>query len=196
MKRLGYSVAAGLLCTTSVQAQLFDVGLKAGVNRDELSSSFHHEAVAGGHLGVFARVKPPVLPGAQGEVLLTSIGARISADGQIAEARGAALQLPLFAVFAFGPVELHGGGYYERYLSKDLITDVNDVEVDGQQVSVADLADDGFGVLLGAGVHLKHFYAGLRYNHGLDPLGSGPLLGDVYNRQLQVYLGFGFASLP
>ncbi|MEO8069441.1 MAG: hypothetical protein ABI599_17215 [Flavobacteriales bacterium] len=52
--------------------------------------------------------------------------------------------------------------------------------------------DNGYGFLVGTGVRFRHFYAGARYNMGMEPMGSGPFLGDVYSRQIQGYLGVGF----
>lgn len=173
---------------------LFDVGLKGGVNLDDLTTRYSHEAVLGGNFGLFARVKPPILPGLQGEVLLTSLGTHARVEGYESDVRTAAVQLPLFVVVAIGPVELHGGGYYERYLTKTFINDL-DLEIEGQELEIADLADDGFGLLLGAGVRFGHFYAGARYNMGLDALGSPPFLDDVRNRQLQFYVGVGFLDM-
>lgn len=169
---------------------LFDFGLKGGVNMDDLKTGYQHESVIGGNVGVFARVKPPILPGVQGELLLTSLGTNVTVEGYNADLRTVAMQVPVFMVLALGPAELHAGGYYEHYLTKNFVDDL-DVVVEGQDVSVADLADDGYGLLLGGGVRFKHFYAGVRYNMGLDGVGSAPLLEDVQNRQIQAYVGFG-----
>ncbi len=186
-----------LLACTMLQAwvpaftqNLFDLGFKGGLNRDDLATDYHHEGLLGGNIGLFARVKAPVFPGIQGEVLLSSLGAHARVEGYEADVRTVSLQVPLFAVLAFGPVELHGGGYYEHYLTKSFITDL-DVQIEGQEIELADLADDGFGVLVGAGVRFRHFYAGLRYNMGMTPMGSAPFLDNVYSRQLQAYIGLG-----
>jgi len=181
-------------CLPVMGQNLFDVGLKGGVNLDDLKTQYSHERILGGHFGLFARVKPPILPGVQGELLLTSLGTHARVEGYESDVRTVALQVPLFAVLAIGPVELHGGGYYERYLTKNFINEL-DFEIEGQPVEIADLADDGFGVLLGAGVRFGHFYAGARYNMGMDALGSPPFLDDLYNRQLQFYLGMGFLDV-
>ncbi|MEZ4807805.1 MAG: hypothetical protein R2815_10120 [Flavobacteriales bacterium] len=196
MARLHLSAltASMVLFATTLHAQgLFDLGLKGGVNMDDLATSYAHESVLGGHAGIFARVKPPLLPGAQGEVLLTTLGTRVTVEGETLELRTAAVQAPVFAVFSLGPVELHGGGYYERYLT-DNLADELDLGLEGETIELTDLAQDGFGLLVGGGLHLGHFYAGARYNIGMDPIGSGPYLSDVRSRQVQVYLGLGFAG--
>lgn len=173
----------------TAQAQLFDLGLKGGINQDDLRSDFQHEPLLGGNAGIFARIKPPVLPGVQGELLVSSVGTNVRAEGQELDLRTASLQVPILLVMAFGPVELHAGGYYEKYLTKHFTTDL-DLRLGGNTVSVTDLADDGLGLLGGAGLRLGHFYAGARYLFGLEDVGSGPVLEGVRSRQVQAYIGF------
>lgn len=185
-------ITIAFLCMLfAAQAQLFDLGLKGGINQDDLKSKFQHEPLLGGNAGVFARIKPPILPGVQGELLISTLGTNVRAEGQELDLRTASLQAPLFLVMAFGPVELHAGGYYEKYLTKSFTTDL-DVLIEGNTVRVADLADDGLGLLGGAGLRLGHFYAGARYLYGLEDVGSGPVLDGVRSRQVQAYIGFGF----
>lgn len=184
-------ILALLLCWSTIQAQqLFDIGFKGGINRDDLRTSFSHEPILGGHAGLFLRVKPPILPGAQAEVLVSTIGTNVRAEGYEIDLRTATLQVPLFLVFALGPVELHGGGYYERFLAERFTTDL-DIDVNGSAVRVSDLADNGVGLLGGAGLRLGHFYLGARYLYGLDDVGTGPVLGGVRSRQIQAYVGLG-----
>jgi hypothetical protein len=171
--------------------QLFDLGIKGGVNSDDLSTSYSHQPLMGGHVGLFARIKPPVLPGVQGEALLSSAGTSLEVEGLRADLRLVELQLPLFAVFAAGPVELHAGGYHSRHLTRSLNTDLS-IDLEGEQVGIADLRDGSFGLLIGAGLRLSRFYASARYNHGLEPIGTGSYLEDVKNRQFQFSLGYGF----
>ena len=48
--------AAFLLSSSALHAQrLFDLGLKGGVNMDDLSTTFSHTAIVGGNFGVFAK---------------------------------------------------------------------------------------------------------------------------------------------
>lgn len=114
-----------LLACCSLSAQLFDLGLKGGINQDDLRTSFNHEPLLGGHAGVFARIKPPILPGVQGELLVSTLGTNVRAEGQELDLRTASLQVPLLLVVALGPVELHAGGYYEKYLTKSFTTDLD-----------------------------------------------------------------------
>lgn len=196
-RTLFLTIAGYVLSCGSVHAQLFDLGFKAGASRDDLTTEYAHEGVWGGHVGLFARIKPPVWPGLQGEVLLTSLGSRVTVLGETAELRSLSVQTPLLVVMAFGPVELHAGAYYEYYLTRSIATRF-DIDLDELQnelpVEAGRLNDDGFGYLLGAGVRFKHFYAGARYNIGATPLGSGPFLDGLYTRQLQAYLGVGLFS--
>ncbi|HPF89239.1 MAG: outer membrane beta-barrel protein [Flavobacteriales bacterium] len=185
----------GLLLFAPSQAQLFDLGVKGGVNQDDLRTNYSHSALVGGHAGVFARVKPPILPGVQGEVLVTSLGSRVSVEGFRADLRTAAVQLPLFMVLSLGPLELHAGAYYDRYLTKEFHIDQS-IDLGDASLSVNDLADDGYGLLGGAGLRLGHFYAGARYLHGLQDLGAAELLRGVRSQQVQVYIGFGLFKAP
>ena len=181
-----------LLARLPVHCQkLFDLGVKGGVNMDDLHSSYAHTSLMGGNAGVFARVKPLILPGVQGEILVSSMGSSVTVEGQRVEVRTATLQLPLFVVFSLGPVELHAGGYYDRQLAKDWNIS-STLTVDGNEVSVDDLSDGTFGLLGGVGLRLGHFYLGARYNYGMQDLSSAPYLNDIRNRQTQFYLGWGF----
>lgn len=184
------ALCASLFAVHECSAQLFDLGLKGGVNQDDLQTNYKHDPLLGGHAGIFARVKPPILPGVQGEVLFSTWGARVSSTGYSADLRSASLQVPVFLVFSLGPVELHAGGYYDRYLTKDFSVDF-DAVVDDQTIAVDDLANSGYGLLGGLGVRLGHFYAGARYNLGLNDIGTGPILSDIQTRQIQAYIGFG-----
>ncbi len=177
---------------STVNAQrLFDLGVKGGVNLDDLSSSYNHSSIVGGHFGLFARVKPPILPGVQGELLLSSMGTSTNVAGVDVELRSVDLQVPVFAVFSLGPAELHAGGYYSRHFANTLIHEF-DLDIEMPEVGIEELENGTYGVLFGVGLRLKRFYAGARYNHGLQSIGTGPYLGDVQNRQVQVYLGLGF----
>lgn len=184
------ALCACLFVVHQCPAQLFDLGIKAGVNQDNFQTSFDHTALIGGHAGIFARVKPPILPGIQAEILASTWGSTVSSSGVSADLRSATIQIPVFLIFSLGPVELHGGAYYDRYLTKEF--DVNiDAVIEGETIQVDNLADGGYGLLGGAGVRLGHFYAGARYNVGLNDIGSGPILSDVQTRQFQAYIGFG-----
>ena len=172
--------------------RLFDIGLRAGANLDGLRTDPSPERTLGAHGGLFARVKPPLLPGLQGEALISSMGTPFNINEQRIQLRGTTLQVPLFLVLALGPVELHGGGYYDRLLSSGL--DATIITADGvQQLGRDDLSDSGYGLLAGAGLHLGRFYATARYNHGLDPIGRG-VLSDVRTAQLQFGIGWGFVK--
>ncbi len=179
-----------LVVQKSTAQGLFDLGIKAGVNQDNFQTNYAHDALLGGHAGIFVRVKPPVLPGVQAEVLASTWGSRVSSTGYSLDLRSVSVQVPVFLVFSLGPVELHTGAYYDHYLTKEFTADINAV-IEGETIQVDDLADGGFGLLGGLGVRFGHFYAGARYNWGLNDIGTGPILSDVQTRQIQAYIGFG-----
>lgn len=170
--------------------KLFDIGLKAGVSSDDLDlSGPSTDQVLGYHGGLFVRVKPPLFPGIQGEALFTTVGTSVPAADLPEDVRFkfSYVQFPLFMVFTLGPAELHAGGYYGHPLSAD---------VDGLADVVAPVdAQEDYGLLGGAGLHLGRFYAGARYNLGLKDLGSdGPIADKIHNRQAQLYIGFGLVK--
>ncbi len=186
---LHFCAAVVIHQTTSGQ-KLFDLGPKAGISSNDLSLGSSHTAVVGWQGGLFARIKPPLFPGLQGEVLLSSIGSDIQFNGAAdAHIRSFAVQVPVFIVFAVGPVELHCGGYYDRFLSTSAEGGVN---TEGSANSSGTFSEGDYGLLLGAGLHLDRFYAGARYNYGLKAIGSGDgFLGDASNRQAQAYVAYG-----
>jgi hypothetical protein len=52
---------SALVCNARAQ-HLFDMGLKGGIGQDDLSTSYAHSPLFGGHAGVFARVPPRCCP--------------------------------------------------------------------------------------------------------------------------------------
>ena len=187
--RILFALFVAAMTAHQAQAQqIFDLGPKAGINFDDLSSDVSHSAVLGYHGGLFARVKPPLFPGVQGEVLLSSLGTDLQfAEATDAQARGLAVQLPLFLVFALGPAELHAGAYFNRHLS----TNIDGAQTsEGVTLGTGELEEDDHGILVGAGLHLGRIYGGVRYNYGLKDLGTGAF-EDARNRQAQIYLAYG-----
>jgi hypothetical protein len=177
------------LQTASAQ-RLFDLGPKAGISYDDLSLSRSHIAVLGWQAGVFARLKPPLFPGVQGELLVTSMGSDITAsNGGGTRVRSVALQVPVFAVFSIGPAEIHLGGYADKLLN----TTANSyTDADGTVHERGELTNGGYGLLLGGGLHLGSFYAGVRYNYGLNDISTGEgFLESAQNRQAQLYVAIG-----
>jgi hypothetical protein len=171
--------------------KLFDIGIKGGVNLDDLSTDHAHTGVLGGEAGVFARVKPPLLPGAQAEALLSSSGASVTVDGQRAEVRALSLMLPVFILFSIGPLDLQAGAYYDVPLSRTWNISGTLTE-EGNAVALDRSRPGTYGLLAGAAVHLGHLYLGARYNYGMQDLATGPYLSDIRERQTQFYLGWGF----
>jgi hypothetical protein len=134
--------------------RILDLGIKGGVNLDDLVSSYTHSPIIGGNFGLFDRVKPALLPGVQGAILLSSMGISTQVLGVNAELRSMDLQLPLFAVFALGPFELHRGGYYSHHFARRLINDL-EMDIDLNEAGIEDIHDDTFGLLVGAGLRLS-----------------------------------------
>jgi hypothetical protein len=161
--------------------QVFDLGPKAGVSSNDLAlGGASTDPVLGYHAGLFARVKPPMFPGIQGEALFTTVGT----SAEDVRFRFNYVQFPVFLVFTLGPAELHAGGYYGHPLSSD-VDGLSDV------VTPPDAQAD-YGLLGGVGLHLGRIYAGARYNLGLNDLGSDtPISDQAHNRQAQLYVGFG-----
>lgn len=186
-----------LCCCLALAAQhsafgqrLFDLGPKAGISSNDLSVPESHDAILGWQGGLFARVKPPLLPGVQGEVLLSSLGSNIHFDGTSdVQVRALALQTPIFLVFGLGPLELHAGGYYDFLLDT---SEEGGVDSEGEMQESGGFEEGEHGLLAGLGVHVGQLYAGVRYNYGLKSVGSGGgFLDDAGNRQAQAYIGIG-----
>lgn len=175
------------------QAQgVFDVGPKAGISSDNLNLDMGHNSVLGWHAGLFARVKPPLFPGLQGEVLLSTVGTNALFEGDEARVRATALRVPLFLLFPLGPVEIHLGGYMDRTLNS--MTE-DGVDSEGNTTPSGGFNEGGYGLLGGAGLRLGRLYFGARYNYGLESLGDGPgFLSNASNRQFQFSLGFGLVG--
>jgi hypothetical protein len=188
-----------LLCGMQANAQkLFDLGVKAGISRDnmQLDNVADYRAVMGWHAGIFARLKPPLMPGGQMELLFNTMGTDLRIADTIAgdaRIRLNYLQMPLFLVFSLGPAELHLGGY-ASYLMNASITKPASVVGEVQQLRENQYQDMDYGLLGGAGLRLGSFYAGARYTFGLGAVGvsGNSILSNARNMQAQFYIGFGF----
>jgi hypothetical protein len=178
---------AGCVPLQLAAQKVFDLGPMAGVSSDDLAlGGASTEQVFGYHAGLFARVKPPLFPGIQGEALFTTVGTSATSDDPTEDLRFRFnyVQFPVFLVFSLGPAELHAGGYYGHPLSSD-VEGLSDVVTPPE-------AQADYGLMGGVGLHLGRIYAGARYNLGLNDLGSNtPISDEVHNRQAQLYLGFG-----
>ena len=183
-------------CAASTQfsaygQKLFDLGIKGGVNMDNLSTDHSHSGILGGEAGIFARIKPPLLPGVQAEALASTMGVAVNIDGQRADIRAVSLLLPVFMVLSIGPVEFHAGGYYDVPLTKSWDISKTLTE-EGNEITLDEPRSGTYGLLAGAAVRAGHLYLGANYNYGMQDLATGPNLSDIRNRQTQFYLGWGF----
>jgi hypothetical protein len=189
-----------LPCVHTQAQRLFDIGVKAGVSRDNirLENVTDHRGVTGWHGGLFVRLKPPLAPGVQGELLYNTMGADILGFDTVpgsATIRLRYLQLPAFLVFTLGPAELHVGGYASHLLGST-ITQPSAITGEIQQLRSNQFANVDYGLLGGAGIRLGSFYAGGRYTIGLGTVGDSDnnILGNARNMQAQLYVGYGFAK--
>ncbi len=176
----------------------FDIGVKGGISRDriQVNNVADLRGVTGHHAGLFARVKAPLTPGVQIELLYNTMGTDIlvsDTSGADAQVRLNYLQLPLFLMFTLGPAELHFGGY-GSYLLNSSISQPTAVQAEIQQLKDDQYMDVDYGLLGGVGVRLKSFYAGARYTIGLGTVGEADndILGNARNMQAQLYIGIGF----
>jgi hypothetical protein len=188
-----------LLPALAVRGQgLFDAGVKGGVSRDNIlfTNVADFKAITGWQAGVFARVKPPLAPGVQAELLLNTLGTDLRpADTLAGEAaiRLRYLQLPVFLVFALGPAEVHLGVYASQLLNSS-IDQPTVMYQEVQQLREDEFVNIDHGLLGGLGFKFGRVYAGARYLVGLGNMGSGSnhLLGRARSTQAQFYLGYGF----
>ena len=176
--------------------QLFDIGLKAGINQDDIriQNVADHRPVLGWNAGLFARVKAPAAPGFQAELLYSTQGTDLRiADSIPSETniRLNYLQLPVFLVFSLGPAEIHVGGY-GSYLMNASITQPATAYGEVLQLKESHFVDMDYGLLGGLGFKFGSIYAGGRYLLGLGTVGEGiTLLRDSRNLQAQLYIGIG-----
>jgi hypothetical protein len=189
-----------LLVSHTADAQkLFDVGFKAGINQDDIRilNVADHKPVLGWHAGMFTRVKAPLSPGLQVELLYSTQGTDLRISDSIpgeTQIRLNYLQLPVFLVFSLGPAELHVGGY-GSYLMNASITQPVTAYDEVMQLRENLFNDMDYGLLGGVGVKLGSFYAGGRYLLGLGTVGEGvALLRDSRNLQAQIYIGIGLVQ--
>lgn len=76
----------------------------------DFGSAFSTQPI-GVHGGLYLRIAPPVGMGGQLEVLYTEKNTPVQNGEEVANVRLNYLEVPLFAVFPFGPLDLQFGGY-------------------------------------------------------------------------------------
>ena len=93
-------------------------GVKGGIQQRTLDfgSAFSTQPI-GVHGGLYLRIAPPVGMGGQLEVLYTEKNTPVENGDEVANVRLNYLEVPLFAVFPFGPLDLQFGGYGYKLLS-------------------------------------------------------------------------------
>lgn len=169
-------------------------GIKGGIQQRslDLGSAFKTEPM-GIHGGLYLRIAPPVGMGGQLEVLYTEKNTPVQNGDEVTNIRLNYVEVPLFAVFPFGPLDLQFGGYGSKLLSTDLGGLAQQVADDGVQISTDDLNDSDFGLLGGAALNLGRWQAGIRYTYGLcsvDDSGDFSMTDGDNNRAAQFYLGY------
>lgn len=187
-----------LLIAVSANAQrIFDLGFKAGISRDDitLENVADHTTILGWQAGVFARVKPPLTPGLQAEVLYNNTGSDLrltDAMASDANIRLQYVQVPLFLVFSLGPAEIHLGAYGSHLLNAS-ITNPLAIHEEYQALRANEFQDTDYGLLGGAGFRAGRIYAGARYLIGLGTIGAADnnILRNARNMQAQFHVGYG-----
>lgn len=169
-------------------------GVKGGIQQRnlDLGSAFRTQPM-GIHGGLYLRIAPPVGIGGQLEVLYTEKNTPVQNGNEVTNVHLNYVEVPLFAVFPLGPLDLQFGGYASKLLSTDLKGLAEQVGQEGVQLGAGDLNDTDYGLLAGAALNLGRWQAGVRYTYGLcsvDNSGSFDLVDGDNNRAAQFYLGY------
>ena len=182
------------------------LGIKGGMNISHLSVSGLSDETnrIDYHAGVFGRIGISNCFSIQPEVLISGKGAELNFDNAFVTG-GTILSLqyidvPLLAVLHAGPFNFHGG----PYISFLIDASVKNVSDDDGSDFESEINEDNFnkvdaGLAAGAGLELGALTAGVRYLHGMTPVGKDKMFfGQSYNfpegknTAWQVYVGLKF----
>ena len=193
--------SALILAFVSLAALTFDqslplvrFGIKGGIQQRSLDpgDAFRTEPM-GVHGGLYLRIAPPVLMGGQLEVLYTEKNTPVQNGDEVTNVRLNYVEVPLFAVFPFGPLDIQFGGYGSKLLSTDLGGLAEQVSDGGVQLSSDHFRETDYGLLGGAALNLGRLQAGIRYTYGVlsvDESGGFDMVDGGNNRAAQFYLGY------
>lgn len=169
-------------------------GVKGGIQQRELDfgNAFSTQPI-GIHGGLYLRIAPPVGVGGQLEVLYTQKNTPVQNGDEETNVRLNYVEVPLFAVFPLGPLDIQLGAYGSKLLSTDLGGLAQQVTDEGVQLSGDDLRDSDYGLLGGLTLNLGRWQGGVRYTYGLcsvDESGDFDMVNGENNRAAQFYLGY------
>ncbi len=169
-------------------------GVKGGIQQRtlDLGTAFTTEPM-GIHGGLYLRIAPPVTMGGQVEVLYTEKNTPVENGDEVANVRLSYVEVPLFAVFPFGPLDLQFGGYGSKLLSTDLGGLAQQVTDDGVQLSAEAFKESDYGLLGGIALNLGRWQAGIRYTYGIgsvDDSGDLHMVDGENNRAAQFSVGY------
>lgn len=182
------------------------IGIKGGINLANLYTDdvADENLKVGLNVGLFAKVPLTEYLALQPELLYSSKGSKLTYDNAFmgeGEYRFNLnyVEVPLLAVFNFGPhFNIHAGPY-AAFLASSNIKDMNeDGTIDGvDELNVDNFNRFDYGIAGGAAVEFNNFTIGARYNYGLKEVGksgnlSGELTRDAKNSVASFYIGFGF----
>ena len=149
-------------------------GVKGGIQQRDLDfGSALSTRPMGVQGGFYLRIAPPLGTGGQLEVLYSEKNVPVQNGGEPGNIRLNYVEVPLFAVFPLGPIDLQLGGYGSKLLSTDLGGLAQQVSDQGVQLSAEDLRQSDYGLLGGAAINLGRWQAGARYTYGLVSVDEG-----------------------
>lgn len=179
-------------------------GIKGGLNASNLyvDDVNDENARLGFNVGVFGELLSTEAFGIQAELLYTTKGSKNVYDDPIDQEikyNLNYLELPLFAVFKIGAVDLHVGGYGSYLLGANIKYD-GDLATGTDEIDKDNLKSWDYGLLGGVGINFGAVQIGARYNYGLlkiaDSKGAKSLLGDSKNSCAQLFVAFNLNAEP
>ena len=203
MKKLLLVFSSFFILTFSAQqasAQQPRFGAKGGLNLSNLYTSDIDEnnMRAGFHLGLFAKTPVSDAFAIQPELIYSTQGARFKDDGFVEDLSINLdyINLPVLAVVDISDFfSVHAGPYIgfllnDPYGSFDTDLIGGDYDFDRDNFNAID-----FGLAGGISVNFQAVSLGVRYNHGLNPVGDEGFAGELFdeskNSNWQLYLAVG-----
>jgi hypothetical protein len=191
MKKLIFSVVLFTISLATVQAQSFNLGLKAGVNLAKISTDFASEENRLGYLvGSWARigfagmyVQPEAYIGSKGNKFLSitqNNGNEVSAEGKV---KFTTLDVPILIGTKIGP-----SAFNIRFMAGPVISFVLDdnstfSSAYDQATDFKSYKDQAIGIQAGAGVDIGNLGVDLRYEAGLSNISKS----DKYKQKSNLF---------
>lgn len=202
MKKLVVLLAV-LVCYSTVHAQLFDFGLRGGISSTNVKvedtdtwKEVDRESEFGYHVGIFARVNPPLIPlYVQPEVLFSKTGGTVTLENATEGERNLEynfnrVDVPVLVGLKFGLFRINAGPTFNIITNAERKVgpgDFEDIKDDYKNATV--------GYQAGVGVDLGPLLVDLKYEGSLSKYGENvtivgqPFETDQRNRQLILSLG-------